>query len=143
MLATRLVFCTLSRRPSPVAKKRSRALSLNDRITLECKAIAYNCQVIPYNRSVGYPASSRSGYRNGMKKSNARISNGARIAVIGLVLIVLPAASASAMQPPYRGCVAISKGEYQGAKKKKMLRTRFGTYVRTGRLWRRYYWYCR
>jgi hypothetical protein len=33
MLAIRLVFCTLSRRPSPVAKKRSTALSLNDRIT--------------------------------------------------------------------------------------------------------------
>src|SRR5712672_984738 len=33
MLAIRLVFCTLSRRPSPVAKKRSRALFVNDRIT--------------------------------------------------------------------------------------------------------------
>src|SRR5262245_17189181 len=35
-----------------------------------------------------------------------------------------------AEQPPDRGCVAISKGEYQGAKKKKLLRARFGTYVR-------------
>ncbi len=33
MLAMRLVFCTRSRCPFPVAKKRSRALSLNDRIT--------------------------------------------------------------------------------------------------------------
>lgn len=80
---------------------------------------------------------------NGMKKSIALISNGVAIAVIGLMLIAFPSSSVSAKQPPYRGCVAISKGEYQGARKKKMLRTRFGTYVRTGRLWRRYYWYCR
>jgi hypothetical protein len=33
MLAIRLMFRTLTRRPSPAAKKRSRALSLNDRIT--------------------------------------------------------------------------------------------------------------
>jgi hypothetical protein len=32
MLAIRLGFCTLSRRPSPVPKNRSRALSRNDRI---------------------------------------------------------------------------------------------------------------
>lgn len=45
----RLAFCTLSRRPSPVAKKRSKALSLNDRITLNCKATPYNCQALPYD----------------------------------------------------------------------------------------------
>jgi hypothetical protein len=48
MLAIRLVFYTLSRRPSPVAKKRSRALSRNDRIMRECKATVYNCQEMPY-----------------------------------------------------------------------------------------------
>ena len=49
MLAMRLVFCTLSRRPSPVAKKRSRALSLNDRITPnKRKSSPYNCQAMPY-----------------------------------------------------------------------------------------------
>ncbi len=32
MLAIRRVFCTLIRRPSPVAKNRSRALSRNERI---------------------------------------------------------------------------------------------------------------
>jgi len=37
MLAIRLVFCTLSRRPSPVVKKRPRVLSLNDGITPQCK----------------------------------------------------------------------------------------------------------
>jgi hypothetical protein len=33
MLAIRLVICTLSRRSSPIAKKRSSVLSLNDLIT--------------------------------------------------------------------------------------------------------------
>src|SRR5258708_13920472 len=49
MLAIRFVFCTLSRRPSPVLKKRSRALSRNDRIMCECKVTLYRCQEWPYN----------------------------------------------------------------------------------------------
>src|ERR1700674_3542764 len=48
ILAIRLVFCTPSRRPSAVAKKRSRALSLNDRITPRSKPTPYNCQELPY-----------------------------------------------------------------------------------------------
>jgi hypothetical protein len=68
---------------------------------------------------------------------------GACIAVIGLLLVIFLPLPANAEQPPHRGCVAISKGEYQGAKKKRLLRARFGTYVRTGRFWRRHYWYCR
>jgi hypothetical protein len=48
MFAIRRVFCTLSRRPSPVPKKRSRALSRNDRIMGKRKAAAYNRQVMPY-----------------------------------------------------------------------------------------------
>jgi hypothetical protein len=73
----------------------------------------------------------------------AAIKNGAGIAVIGLMLIAFPSSLVNAEQPPHKGCVGVSKGEYQGAKTKKLLRTRFGTYVRTGRLWHRYYWYCR
>jgi len=46
-------------------------------------------------------------------------------------------------EPPANGCVAVSKGEYQGAYRKKLLLTRFGTYERTGRLGKRSYWYCR
>jgi hypothetical protein len=46
-------------------------------------------------------------------------------------------------KPPETGCVAVSKGEYQGAYRKKLVRTRFGTYVRMGRLGQRSYWYCR
>src|SRR5579859_7246526 len=54
MLAIRLVFCRLSRRPSPVAKKRSRALSLNDRITPICKPKPYNCQALPYEAAPSF-----------------------------------------------------------------------------------------
>jgi len=78
-----------------------------------------------------------------MKKPITLIENGACIAVIGLMLIAFHSSSVNAEQPPYKGCVSVSKGAYQIAKKKKLLRNRFGTYVRTGRLWRRYYWYCR
>src|SRR5260370_40289343 len=49
ILAICRVFCTLSRRPSPVAKKRSRPLSLNDRITRYCKVSPYNRQKPPQN----------------------------------------------------------------------------------------------
>jgi hypothetical protein len=78
-----------------------------------------------------------------MKKPITLIENGACIAVIGLMLIAFPSSSVNAEQPPHKGCVGVSKDAYQIAKKKKLLRTRFGTYVRTGRLWHRYYWYCR
>jgi hypothetical protein len=57
-------------------------------------------------------------------------------------LIVSSSSSVNA-EPPGKGCVAISKGEYQGAYRKNLLLTRFGTYVRTGRLGRYYSWYCR
>jgi hypothetical protein len=60
------------------------------------------------------------------RKSIALIENGACIAVIGLMLVAFPSSLVNAKQPPLRGCVAVSKGEYQGAKKKSLLRTRFG-----------------
>ena len=72
----------------------------------------------------------------------ALIENGACTAVIGLMLIAVPSSSVNAEQPPRKGCAAVSKHEYDSAKKEKLLRNRYGTYVRTGQLWRRYYWYC-
>ena len=63
--------------------------------------------------------------------------------VIGWVLIAFPSSSVNAQQPPWKGCVAVSKGEYKGAINKKLLRSRDGTYLRTRRVWRHYYWYCR
>jgi len=76
------------------------------------------------------------------RKLIALIENGVCIAVIGLMLIAFPASSVNAEQPYRKGCLAVSKSEYDSANRKKLLHTRFGKYVRTGRLWRRYYWYC-
>jgi hypothetical protein len=63
-------------------------------------------------------------------------------ALIGAVLIAFSASSANAEQPPWEGCRAASKIEYDSAKSQYLLRNRFGVYVRTGPIWRRFYWYC-
>jgi len=65
------------------------------------------------------------------------------LAVVTSMLIAVGCSSASAQQPPRQGCVAVSKEEFRRSKK----RTPYvvmssGKYVRSGRLWRRYYWYC-
>ncbi|HEY0223377.1 MAG TPA: hypothetical protein VGC38_02570 [Pseudolabrys sp.] len=62
-------------------------------------------------------------------------------AAIGLMVMALPP-PARAQQPPQRGCLAVAKSEYDSAKQKNLLRSRFGNYVRTGRPFRRAYWYC-
>jgi hypothetical protein len=62
---------------------------------------------------------------------------------IALMLSVFPYAPANAANPPYEGCVAVNKQEYNAAKKQHLLRTRFTQYVRTGFPGRRQYWYCR
>jgi hypothetical protein len=77
------------------------------------------------------------------EKLIARVENGACAAVIGSMLIAFPFSSANAQQPPRNGCVAVAKSEYASAKRAKLLRSRYGAYVRTGRLLRRFYWYCR
>ena len=64
-------------------------------------------------------------------------------AAIGLALMALPISSANAQQPPREGCAAVTKSEYTSAMKEKLLRNRFGAYVRTGRVLHRFYWYCR
>jgi hypothetical protein len=70
------------------------------------------------------------------------IENRTCTVVIGLVLIACLSSSVNAEQPPRNGCRAASKIEYDSAKKQYLLRNRFGMYVRTGRLFRRHYWYC-
>jgi hypothetical protein len=64
-----------------------------------------------------------------------------RIVAVALLttISVLPA---NAEPPPWNGCRAASKAEYEGAKQDFLLRTRFGTYVRTGLPFRRRYWFC-
>jgi hypothetical protein len=59
-----------------------------------------------------------------------------------LTLIACHWSPASAEPAPPKRCAAISSQEYAAAKKKNLLRGRFGSYVRTGRLGRRQYWYC-
>jgi hypothetical protein len=45
-------------------------------------------------------------------------------------------------QPPWEGCRAASKTEYESAKNDFLLQTSVGVYAMTGRWWRRSYWYC-
>jgi hypothetical protein len=63
------------------------------------------------------------------------------LAVITAMLVFL-GSPAKAVQPPSDHCRVVSKIEYDSAKKQFLLRNRFGGYVRTGRIWRRHYWYC-
>lgn len=64
------------------------------------------------------------------------------IAVIGTALFVIYSSSVNAQQPPWQECRAASKVEYNSAKRNYLLTNRVGMYVRTGHVWRRYYWYC-
>jgi hypothetical protein len=75
-------------------------------------------------------------------KLNTLMLSGACGAVAGLLLLTWPP-SPEMSQPPAEGCVAISKGEYDGAKRDKLLREPFGAYVATGSLWHHAYWLCR
>ncbi|MGC1777925.1 MAG: hypothetical protein WBB34_08250 [Xanthobacteraceae bacterium] len=64
----------------------------------------------------------------------------AAVAVTLMALLLSQAAQAA--QPPWRDCRPASKLEYRSAKQQYLVHTRVGEYVRTGRFWRRSYWYC-
>jgi hypothetical protein len=66
----------------------------------------------------------------------------ASCAAVGTTLLALTSSSMSAEQPHFEGCRAASKIEYDSAKRDYLLRNKYGAYVRTGHIWRRYYWYC-
>jgi hypothetical protein len=66
----------------------------------------------------------------------------ASIFAIVLTLGALPSSSVNAQQPPQDNCVEVPKIQYDSAKKQYLLRNESGMYVRTGRLFRRHYWYC-
>jgi len=51
-------------------------------------------------------------------------------------------ATLGAQMPPWAGCRAASKTEYESAKRDFLLQTSVGAYATTGHWWRRYYWYC-
>jgi hypothetical protein len=57
-------------------------------------------------------------------------------------IFVLSASPANAVQAPSDQCRAVTKIVYNSAKKQFLLRNRFDVYVRTGRIWRRHFWYC-
>lgn len=57
------------------------------------------------------------------------------------LILACPAFAATA-QPPRPGCTAVDKREYDAARKRYLLQTRNGEYLRTGRILRRQYWYC-
>ena len=76
-------------------------------------------------------------------KRGAHTKRSAMGGTIALALSVFPYASANAAKPPYEGCVAVTKQEYNAAKKQHLLRTRFTQYMRTGLPGQRQYWYCR
>jgi hypothetical protein len=64
------------------------------------------------------------------------------VCAAALLLAAFSPAMAKDPEPPRNGCAAITKAEYDSAKKQNLLRARFGNYVRTGRPLRRAYWYC-
>ena len=63
-------------------------------------------------------------------------------AFVGAMLIAASASSAQAQQAPWEGCRPVSKVEFNSAKQQYLLTSRFGRYVRTGSVWRHYYWHC-
>ena len=76
-------------------------------------------------------------------KRTRRVRHSARGAcAAALLLAALSAAMAKDQAPPAPGCAAITKAEYDAAKKQHLLNARFGNYLRTGRPLRRAYWYC-
>jgi hypothetical protein len=86
-------------------------------------------------------------FRNWPNKASGVICAAGTLSVVLLLSIAAsligPSSLLASAERPAKGCVAVSKEEYQGAYRKKLLLTRFGTYERTGRLGQRYYWYCR
>jgi len=73
------------------------------------------------------------------KKPIALVASAAGAGAIGLMLLSSHVSAASA---PRTDCVTVSREEYASAKRKHALRSRFGMYLKTGRLGRRQYLYC-
>lgn len=73
---------------------------------------------------------------------NAPMNGAAAARATIVAAFLLFCSPANAVQPPADHCRATSKIEYDSAKKRFLLRNRFGAYVKTGHIWRRYYWYC-
>src|SRR6476619_3059389 len=63
--------------------------------------------------------------------------------LVGALLTAFTPSPAKGQQPPLReGCRAVSKLEYDTAKREYILISKGGRYVQTGHFWRRHYWWC-
>src|SRR5271169_1299854 len=69
----------------------------------------------------------RHGNRMKQRELITLFENGACTAVIGLMVIAFLSTSVNAHQSPRKGCVAVSKSEYNSAKRQDLLRTDHGT----------------
>jgi hypothetical protein len=66
-----------------------------------------------------------------------------RLCVTAVCLLALSSyASPGTQEPPWEGCRAASKTEYESVRRDYLLQTSVGAYGTTGHWWRRYYWYC-
>ena len=65
------------------------------------------------------------------------------LCVTTVPLFVFSCVSLDAQQPPWEGCRAASRTEYESAKRDFLLHTSVGAYGMTGPWWHRHYWYCR
>jgi hypothetical protein len=65
-----------------------------------------------------------------------------RIAVAAVAVLALGLPAAHSQRAPRVNCVAVTKQEYNNARKSKLQQQRFGEYVRTGRVLKRLYWFC-
>jgi NAD(P)-dependent dehydrogenase (short-subunit alcohol dehydrogenase family) len=70
------------------------------------------------------------------------LKNSMSVAVV-ITMSLLACASAIAKPiPPREGCRAVSKIEFNAAKREYLLNSRARVYIRTGPFWRRHYWHC-
>jgi hypothetical protein len=78
-----------------------------------------------------------------MKVGNRMVflDKGASLAAIAAVLS-FSSSSVLAAPPPREGCRAVSKIEYESAKREYLLISRSRVYVQTGHFWRHHYWHC-
>jgi hypothetical protein len=60
------------------------------------------------------------------------------VTVVSATLIALFLLSMSGQPPPWEGCRAASKTEYESAKQDFLLQTSVGAYATTGHWWRRH-----
>jgi hypothetical protein len=64
------------------------------------------------------------------------------VAVVIAASLLACASTIAKPLPPREGCRAVSKIEYNAAKREYLLRSRARVYIRTGPFWQRHYWHC-